>query len=128
MPFFKLSRDKVVPTLSGNVIEFKKDEKTWVPTSAVGDVLAIGAQPLDADFEAPADKGITTTNSGIELNPEARKEAILDAFKTMETRANRDDFTAGGKPQAKVVSQLVGFTVDARESGVLWAEYKQSDE
>jgi hypothetical protein len=50
--------------------------------------------------------------------------AILAAFRTMETRGERVDFTASGVPNAKRLPALTGFEVSTAERDACWTVYR----
>jgi hypothetical protein len=76
----------------------------------------------------PVDEAVTILGdeepAAIPLTPEQRKAAILAAFRTMETRGERVDFTASGVPNAKRLPALTGFEVSTAERDACWTVYR----
>lgn len=124
MPKMILQRDRVVATMSGHHIAFKKGEETYVPPPAIAECMAVGAVPIE-DFEAPAEENAAPVENPVATDPAQRKEAILKAFEQLRQRNARGDFDAAGKPHPKAISTIVGFTVEAKERNVVWTEYME---
>lgn len=121
MPYFTLHRDYVLRTTKGHSIGFRKGEPTWVPPVCVPDVVAIGGVSDEAvDVVPPEDKPV------VEIDVTARAAKIVEAFKVMESRDERGDFTASGLPHCKRLESMVGFEVLNGERDQLWQEYKAS--
>jgi hypothetical protein len=59
------------------------------------------------------------------IDPAERKELVFAAFTTLVEKNERESFTGNGAPHAKYVAEIVGFSVDAKERDVLWAEFRQ---
>jgi hypothetical protein len=129
MPYLTMARDRVVSTLSGHVIRFTKDDPTLVPPAAVAECMQKGAIPFDGE-EIPDsdDENHIPQAPGSSLDPASRKQAIVDAINKLVARDQRGDFDASGKPAAKMVSQLAGFHVDAKERNAVWAEMQGEQE
>lgn len=127
MPYLVLSRDRTIPTLSGHIIKFKKDDPTYVPPPAVAECMGKGASPFEGEEvpESSDDNEIPQPPSE-SIDPTARRAAIVEAIGTLVARNTRGDFDASGKPHPKAISQLVGFTVDARERNTVWTELQEA--
>lgn len=121
MPQFVMNRDRIVPTLSGHCIRFKKDEPTHVPAHLVSEVMNAGAVPVE---ELPEEETVRAETG--ENDPALRKQKILEAFAAMAARNQRGDFDAAGRPHPKPLSALCGFRVDAKERDRVWEEYMES--
>jgi hypothetical protein len=52
-----------------------------------------------------------------------RKDVIFSAIDSMLNGADEKDFTADGKPDARKLSALAGFTVDSNERNTMWDAY-----
>ncbi len=126
MPYMVMARDRTVATLSGHNIEFKKDDMTFVPAAAVAECMARGAVPFEGE-DLPQDDEEDAKPKVEALDPDARKAAIFKAFETVIGRDERGDFDAAGKPSPKVLSSLVGFTVEAKERNQMWAAFQETD-
>ncbi len=120
MPEFTLNRDYNLRSLHGRVIDFKKGVPTWVPPMCVKEAVAIGAEQVGGK----ADVLPTEPPPPEELTDEQREAAIFAAFKTMIGRSERSDFTAAGLPHTRVVTQLAGFEVEAKERDALWMKHQ----
>jgi hypothetical protein len=121
MPEMIMQRDKVVHCLSGHSIAFKKGEPAYVPPPAIAECMAVGAVPIEdlpVEQEDAAVKVVT--------DPAERKKLILEAFETLRKRDQRGDFDAAGKPHAKAVTAIVGFTVETKERNTVWTEYMEA--
>lgn len=118
---FTLSRNLTVASVSGHSVAFKKGEPTFVPKSMHHEVLALGAQPADATVDDiqfdDQPKGPETI---VPADPAERAELIKMTLADIKTRNVREEFTATGKPKAKVVATALGFEVAAREIDELW--------
>lgn len=117
---FTMMRDKVVVGLVGHAVEFKKGVPTYVVPQMWDTVIAAGAVPNEELPQPEAPK--VDVLQGIE-----REQAIVEAMKKMVLRAQREDFNAKGYPQPAVISQLVGFPVDAKERDRVWQVLQQAD-
>lgn len=125
MANFIMQRDRVVYCDSGHVVAFKKGEPVYVPPPAHQSVMAVGAMPVDEDFSlAGADAPPVIKHVG----GDDRKAAVFSAFAQLVKRNARGDFDAGGKPTTKLVAQLAGFEIDAKERNTLWDEFMKQDE
>lgn len=116
---FMLHKDKVVATPHGHTIDFKKGVLTHVPKEAWAAVTAVGAIP---ESELPEDE---VQKNDEPADPGERKEQIFAAFTQLVEKNERESFTGTGAPTGKAVSDIVGFSVDAKERDTLWAEFRQ---
>lgn len=120
---FTLNRDLVHASRLGHSIEFKKGEATFVPPALYAEVLALGAESDDALPEAPV------ANPNEPTDPEARYAALVAAFEAITLRNVREDFAGSGTPHLQPLSQILGWTVDAKERDIAWARMRAgSDE
>lgn len=118
---FVLHRNLTVPSTMGHTIEFKKGEPTHVPKEMWKDVQAVGAVPedeLDNDEVKPP---------VIVIDPEDRKAMIFAAMKQIVEKGEREAFTGNGSPHAKVISEIAGFAIDAKERDAMWIEFRQAN-
>lgn len=119
---FTLNRNFTVSSVSGHSIAFKKGEPTYVPKAMHHEVLALGAVP--AGEASVDDIKFDDQDTGPEAiaphDPAERNEVIKMALADIKTKNSRDDFTATGKPKAKVVTTALGFEVSAREIEEQW--------
>lgn len=117
---FVLHRDKVVATLTGHAIEFKKGVSTHVPPECYKEVIAVGAVP---ESEIPEDEGKKP-----EYTEEERAELIKAAIEDIVLKNDRNEFTAAGAPHIKAISARAGFTVNNRERDAVWTKMQQGDD
>lgn len=122
MPMFVLNRDYVLRTTKGHSISFKKGQPVFVPPVIERDAAAIGAECVDGEVKMLDDEEVV-----IELSPEDRREKIISAFRALETRNAREDFTGTGQPAVKAVEKLSGVDTDRTEIAALWDEYKAAE-
>lgn len=128
MPYFTLNRDWPLAGF-GHIINFHKDEETWVPPLLVSAAVAIGAQSVDGanpDVLPPA-----------EVVPEMvtldeRETLMFAAFEQILARSDqpehREDFNAQGQPNVKAVEKIVGFDITAKERNDAWLKFQTKDE
>lgn len=116
---FTLHRDRVLASVLGLSVEFKKGVPTHVPPELHNEALAIGAEPED---ELVEEKPATKTNEP--ADPNKRKEEIFAAFDMLALRNERTDFTAGGAPRDQALESVLGWKLSAKERDILWAEFK----
>lgn len=118
---FVLHRTKTVSSTMGHTIEFVKGVPTHVPKEMWPAVTAVGAVPED---ELPED---AIAKKDEVLDPQDRKAMIFAAFEQIVTKGDRDAFTGNGSPHAKIVSEIVNFTVDAKERDAAWSDFRQAN-
>ena len=116
---FTLHRDRVLASVLGLSVEFKKGVATHVPPELYAEVQAIGAVPED---EIVDEKAAIKTNEP--SDPNKRKEDVFAAFEMLALRNERGDFTAGGSPRDQVLESILGWKLSAKERDALWTEFK----
>jgi hypothetical protein len=120
---FVMHRNRTIVSTSGHAIEFKKGELTHVPPNMYEEVMAAGAVP-----EEELDMDPATNPEALEpTDPSVRQQAISEAFETITLRGKREDFTAAGSPHAKVLSTILGWTVQNKERDAAWTAFKIKD-
>jgi hypothetical protein len=119
MAIFVLNRNHRIISMTGHSVVFKKGEETFVPDVMIPEVVALGGERVDIKQDAL----LPEENTSPALSPEDRKDKILETIKLMFGRNTRGDFTGNGTPNARVLSGLVGFTVNNTERDVLWQEF-----
>lgn len=110
-----LSRDYTLSTAKGHMIEFKKGEKTYVPSLAYADALAIGALPPDDADEIDLVPTDPTKTSKRPIDPKEALDLVKMAVVDIRERNDSTEFTAAGAPKVDAVSKAVGFNVSAKE-------------
>lgn len=119
MPDFVLSRNYSLRTLYGHIVEFKKGQPTHVPPICIKDAVAIGAVSVDSGIDV-LDPELPEP---VFMTPEERQENIIAAFKLLEDRGGREDFTASGCPTKAALVKILDFVTDKKEYEPLWTGY-----
>lgn len=124
MPEYVLNRNYTHRSTLGHIVNFVKGQPVYVPPVLEREVAMFGAEPVDGvkpdvlGDEAPA---LPVAPAGTE-----RKAQILVAFKQLEARNQRGDFTGQGRPNLAVLKDLLGFEVITRERDEVWEEYMKA--
>lgn len=124
MAQYKLNRNYILHTKTGNTIAFKRNEPVFVPNHCAREVLAIGAELVDGDEVDVLEDEVEVQT----MSPEERSEKLKEAFKIMTSRAERNDFTGTGMPNLWAVQKLVGFEIDSKERNAVWEEFLTEQE
>ena len=114
---FVMLKDRVVGGVTGHFIRFEKNKPTEVPREMWSEVQAAGAVP---ESELPDDEPVQTK---VIHDPVERQNLFFGAFKLVEERNERGDFTASGLPNSKVIEKIVGFQVVNNERDAMWEKY-----
>jgi hypothetical protein len=119
----KMMRDRTVSTTKGHTIRFTAGEPIHIPVVVLEDCLQAGAVPTAEE----AGQEVSDNLPGVPVlavapTGGARDEQIIAAMKGMFARNGRDDFTGQGRPDVRVLSRELGFSVDARERDELWLQ------
>lgn len=115
---FKFPRNRVISSIFGHSIEFKKGEWTHVPPALYNEVIAAGGV---SEEELPDDEKPPPAPT-----PEAAAERellLFAAFEDIVKKNSRTDFTAGGMPHLGPLSQRLGFTIEAKERDAAWMKF-----
>ena len=127
MPQMKMARNWVENTTRGHTVYFTKNEPVFVADDhlLIEQCLSAGAEYVDAS-EAPSLPDMDDGKQVVALSNAQRKEALVALFKEMVANqaANRDNFTAFGRPNAKFVSSKVGFEITAKEVEEHWNAFR----
>ena len=118
MPDFILNRNHRLISLTGHTIQFVKGEPVTVPAALKAEVIAIGAQPVDGNTDV-----LDEEKEVIELTAEEREEQLVKAFKELQGRNKRGDFTAQGVPSIPALKGLVEFAPEKKEVETLWTHF-----
>ena len=124
MPDFVLNRNYTMRTTYGHIINFKKGVPVHVPPICARDAAAIGAEAVGEKVDPLGAEEVVVAP----LPPDERKARIFAAFKTMQERNERSDFTGNGGPAKAALINLVGFEVDKKEYDPLWQEFRTADQ
>lgn len=120
---FVMQRDRVVASVHGHSIEFKKGVPTYVPAQLHAEVMALGAEPTEtmaSDPRHPEPPKLPDEPS----DPAKRSEEILAAIEMLATRNAREDFAASGAPHVKALAQILGWKPATQERDLLWAKFQ----
>ena len=121
MSEFVLNRNHRLISLTGHTVQFVKGEPVFVPPALKAEAIAIGAQPVDGDTDV-----LEEEKEVIELTPEERTEALIKAFKVLQGRNGRGDFTGQGVPAIPALRKLVEFAPEKKEVETLWTSFLES--
>jgi len=119
---FVMARDRVVVSLVGRAVEFKKGVPTHVPPEMWKEVMEAGAVP-EEEIPEPVAKP-----SNEPTTPHERHAALMEVFATMAADNKREEFTAAGTPHLKALASRLGWTVDARERDASWNDYLKRED
>jgi hypothetical protein len=111
---FVMHRDRVVASVYGHAVEFKKGVATHVPSIMHKEVLAAGGIP-EEELVDDAPKRATEPTDPVE-----RANAIKAVITELLELGRREDFTAAGSPHAKIISAKLGWNVDNKERDGVW--------
>lgn len=120
MPDFTLNRDYRLISKTGHTIQFLKGETVFVPAECRAEAIQIGAQPSDGNTDVLSEEKVI-----VEFTAEERREQLVKAFKVLQERNGRDDFTAQGVPAIKALKKLVEFEPEKKEVETLWTAYRE---
>ena len=84
-----------------------------VPQMFIQAAFAAGAIPVGEEEAA-------FVSSPVDTKTKSANEMIIDGIKTMLERKSDNDFTAGGLPDRRVLSKVVGLNVTAEDLAVAW--------
>lgn len=115
---FMLPRNRTIASTCGLSIEFKKNELTLVPPAMFAEVIAAGGVPENELTEDDLPKKADTPDALVE-----REKAMFKAFEDIVARNVREEFTAGGMPHNKVLSEKLGWSVNAKERDAAWVKF-----
>lgn len=120
MAHFTLHRNFCHRSLTGHVINFVKGEKTWVPPVCHREVQEFGAVPVEPGVESVLGEEAQVVP---ELTHEERVAQLIPAFRKLQERNHRNDFTGQGIPAVKAVQEFTTFETSKKEIETLWREY-----
>lgn len=122
MAYFTLHRDFRFISALGHTVQFRKGEPTFVAPALHKEVQAFGAEPVDA-AEVESILGEEQEQKP-EVAQEERHRQLLDAFKALQERNQRGDFTGQGIPAIKALKTLItDFEPAKAEVENLWHLY-----
>lgn len=128
---FVSNRDIIVRSKKcGQSILFVKGIPTNCPKPMWDEVMEKGILPVD-EVGAPVDPAnneVSVDVSTIKLAPEdgeERDEKILAVVKAIVKGNDAKNFTGGGRPTAKAVSNALGWQVDQKDVNAVWLANRQ---
>ena len=121
LPEFKLNRNFTLISKTGLALRFEKGVPRPVHAQLVPEVLAIGAERVDAEQgEGMGDeKRPPEEPQGVE-----REDLIQAAIEDLVERNSSKDFNAGGVPKPVAIKAIVGFQPEADEVKKAWLAYQ----
>lgn len=124
MAHFVLNRDYRYISPLGHTVQFAKDEPVYVPPELHRLVQTFGALPTEDGVESVLGEEKAPAP---EITPEQRREQIIAAFRVLEDRNEREDFTGQGIPSVAAMRELIpAFKVEKKEVEGVWREYVES--
>ncbi len=120
MAKFVLNRNLQVRSTSGYSVVFEKGVETNVPNVMIAEVIALGAERVDAGQSAH----VKEENKFTAPQGEDRVKDIRAAIEATVEQNTPADFTASGVPKLAVISKLVGYSVDKVELADAWQAYQ----
>ena len=118
MPEFTLNRDHRLISKTGHSVQFTKGVPVYVPPELKAEAIAIGAQPTDGNTDVLEDEKVV-----VELTAEEREEQLIKAFKVLQERNGRGDFTGQGMPAIPALKKIVEFTPEKKEVETIWTHF-----
>lgn len=120
MAEFTLGRNYTHRSTLGHIITFIKGQPTWVPPVCHREVVAVGATPT----EDVGDLFGTNEQVRPDLSASERNEQLVIAFKLLQSRNARGDFTGQGIPSIPAIKKIIDdFDPEKKEVEVAWREY-----
>jgi len=113
---FTLQRNYTHVSLTGHVLNFKKNDPVYVPPECRKEVMQIGAIPDEGEIDILGPEGVQS----VPLTIDERETALAAAFEKLVARNGRTDFTGQGLPATNAVASLVPFEPTRKEIEVAW--------
>lgn len=122
MSEFVLNRNYTHRSTSGHIINFIKGEPVYVPPVCRREVTMIGAVSMDEAIDVLDPE----KEQKPDVTPDERREALIKAFKFLQERNHRGDFTGQGAPSISALKKIVeDFEIDKKEVEELWTAYRE---
>ena len=122
MSEFVLHRNHTHRSTSGHILNFVKDVPLYVPPVCRKEVVMFGAVPLDEPVELLDPE----KEQKPEVLPDDRREALIKAFKFLEARNARGDFSGQGSPSVAALKKIIDdFDIDKKEVEEVWQAYRE---
>lgn len=119
---FVSKRNRMVASTMGHTIEFKAGEPTYVPPLMHKEVMDLGIDPVDDDYDPEADK---KASGAVQrpVDPKELQAAVFVAFEKVLARGVREEFDASSAPHVKAVIKETGWKVTQKERDAFWTEF-----
>lgn len=119
LPHNDLEEDDELDGESEAEAQAKADAEAQAKADAEAEEKEKGGTNVTKLHPAPDQNNPKRTDPPAE--PDARKAAIVEAMSMLEV-GNKAHFTEGGKPDARVLTDLLGWSVSAKERDAIWEE------
>lgn len=123
---FVSKRARMVASTMGHTIEFKAGEPTYVPPGMHKEVMDLGIDPVDDDYDPEAEK---KSGGAVQrpAEPTELKVAVFAAFEKILKRGVREEFDASSAPHAKALAKELGWKLTQKERDAFWVDYMNRD-
>lgn len=116
------NRNYTLRTTLAHTIFFAAGKPTRCPNSVLDQAIAVGIIPCDqADMPSDGLDGVLP----VEATGSARIQQIRTVIEALMRRNGRNDFTASGLPNIKVVNEALQYRIDITELGKVWHMMQQ---
>lgn len=120
---FVSKRERYVASTMGHTIHFKAGEPTYVPPTMHKEIMDLGIDPVDDDYDPDAEKKAADIPM-MPADPAEREAAVFQVFDKVVLRGVREEFDASGAPHLKIVTKELGWKMTQRERDALWTKFK----
>ncbi len=117
-------RDFMLNTTLGHSLSFKKGEPTPVPHSIVDEALKLNILPFEGGTGKEFDDPNASASANTSITGQLRRALLFHAIAEIVKRGDSEDFSGGGRPSAKAVSDRAGVRISATELNKYWDEYR----
>lgn len=118
------NRNFTLNTTTGHCTFFKKGVPKHIPNVILEHAISVGIIPTD---ERDLPGGEADSLLPVEPTGSERIRQIRDIIESLMRRNGRNDFTASGLPNIRVVSDAIGYKVDVAELGRVWHIIRQEN-
>lgn len=117
-------RDFMLNSTLGHSLSFKKDQPTAVPHAIVDEALKVNILPFEGGTGKEFDDPNASASANTSISGALRRAVLFHAISEIVKRNDPDDFSGGGRPNAKAVSDRAGVRISATELNKYWDEYR----
>ena len=118
-----LNRDHVHYSTVGLSVKFKKDVPTWVAPRLIREIMALGGVAVEEDKALEAAEMAQINQA--QTDADSRAPAIEAGIRKLVARNQRGDFTAGGRPNLRVMFTVTGLDISQAELDPVWDRVKK---